>query len=173
AKESVQHVFSECPFTRQILQELNVLFLSSNREGGWKIWLAKEFIHRNQDTCKFWVITFWALWHSHNNIYHEGVHQNVYGVLVFIRAYMEELDNLDMIMVEGDALMIIKKINSLEEDKSTINVLINEIKEQVKRFVSFEFRHVHRQVNETTHLLVEEGRRLALPRFWVEEASRE
>ncbi|MBA0869514.1 hypothetical protein Goshw_029209, partial [Gossypium schwendimanii] len=31
AEESVQHVFSECPFTHQILQELNVLFLSSNR----------------------------------------------------------------------------------------------------------------------------------------------
>ncbi|MBA0722925.1 hypothetical protein Golax_003556, partial [Gossypium laxum] len=123
AKELVQHVFSECPFTRQILQELNVLFLSFNREGSWKIWLAKEFIHRNQDTCKLWVITFWALWHSRNNIYHEGVHQNVYGVLVFIRAYMEELDNLDM-------------------------------------------------VNETTHLLAEEGKRLALLRFWVKEAPR-
>ncbi|KAG8491277.1 hypothetical protein CXB51_014456 [Gossypium anomalum] len=163
AEESVQHVFSECPFTRQILQELNVSFSSSNREDSWKIWLAKEFIHRNQDTCKSWVISFWALWHNCNNIYHEEVHQNVYertGIGDVMKA------NFDATFYQGTK-------------SATAGILVRNNEGFVMAACTYPFEHVadstaaEAKVNEASHLLVEEGRRLALPRFWVEEVPRE
>ncbi|MBA0702331.1 hypothetical protein Goari_022506 [Gossypium aridum] len=101
-EESIKHVFQECLFTRQILQDLKVA--SSPFNG------------------------------------------------------------------ERDALTIINKLKSPEEDKSTISVLIKEIKERVRWFALIDFRYVPRKANEAAHILVEEGRRHASPRFWIEEA---
>lgn len=72
--------------------------------------------------------------------------------------------------MEGDALTIINKLKSPEEDKSTISILIKEIKERVRGFALIDFRYVPRKANETAHILVEERRRHASPRFWIEEA---
>lgn len=52
AKESVEHVFRECPITNQILQELEMSFSASNRTNNWKLWLAQEFVNNSLGTCK-------------------------------------------------------------------------------------------------------------------------
>ncbi|MBA0852502.1 hypothetical protein Goshw_006096, partial [Gossypium schwendimanii] len=72
------------------------------------------------------------------------------------------------IIVEGDALTIIKKLRSDEKDISIVSFLINEIKEWVNSFILVKFRYIPRQGNDATHLLVEKGRRYATPMFWIE-----
>lgn len=89
---------------------------------------------------------FWAVWHNHNSIFHEGAHQNAFG----------------------DALTIIKKLRYDEKDKSIVSVLINKIKERINSFRSVEFRYISHQGNEAAHLLDGEGKRYATPMFWIE-----
>ncbi|MBA0754360.1 hypothetical protein Gogos_020073 [Gossypium gossypioides] len=69
AKDSVEHLFRECPVTVQVLQELNVPFSSSNNENNWK-----------------------------HCIYHEGVNRNVKGIIVFVKTYMHELESLESVL---------------------------------------------------------------------------
>ncbi|KAA3467045.1 reverse transcriptase [Gossypium australe] len=58
------------------------------------------------------------------------------------------------ICVEGDSLTVIKKINSVVEDRSTISSLIKEI----------------REANKVAHEMASEGNRYEEPRYWIEEA---
>ncbi|KAG8488805.1 hypothetical protein CXB51_016808 [Gossypium anomalum] len=52
------------------------------------------------------------------------------------------------IIVEGDALTIIRKLNSDENDKSSISSLIKEIKERGHRFRKLRFEYVPRGANK-------------------------
>lgn len=61
-----------------------------NRENSWKIWLATEFENQSIDACKIRAITFWAIWHNRNKIYHDGVREPVNEVVGFIKAYYAE-----------------------------------------------------------------------------------
>ncbi|MFQ6637402.1 hypothetical protein Gotur_013390 [Gossypium turneri] len=74
------------------------------------------------------------------------------------------------LVVEGDSLATIKKIQTLEEDKSNITVIIKEIREQTRRFDSFSCQFTGRLVNYVAHLMAEEEKRWDSPRFWIEEA---
>lgn len=84
---------------------------------------------------------------------------------------MEEL-GFQEVVVKGNALAVIKKLRALEEDKSTISVLVKEIKFRPDNFESMEFRFIPHQRNRAAHLLAEEGKRFGDPRFWIEEAPR-
>ncbi|MFQ6651539.1 hypothetical protein Gotur_023825 [Gossypium turneri] len=74
------------------------------------------------------------------------------------------------ICIEGDALTIIRKLNSAEEDRSCISNLIKEIKGRGYNFRSLSFKHVPREANKAAHAMVKEGGRYKQPRFWIEEA---
>nr|KJB30320.1 hypothetical protein B456_005G137200 [Gossypium raimondii] len=84
---------------------------------------------------------------------------------------MEEL-GFQEVVVKGDALVVIEKLRALEEDKSTISILVKEIKFRLDKFESMEFRFVPCQRNREAHSLAEKGRRYGDLRFWIEEAPR-
>ncbi|MBA0765543.1 hypothetical protein Gotri_014722 [Gossypium trilobum] len=176
AKGSVEHLFRECPVTIQVLQELKVPFSFSNNENNWKHWLAKEFT--NRDTMKV----------NFDTTFHQSIKKATTGILVrnneglvivactypyenvadsttvkaraCLRAviFMEEL-GFQEVVVKGDALAAIEKLRALEEDKSTISILVKEIKFRLDKFESMEFRFVPCQRNRVAHSLVEKGRR--------------
>ncbi|MBA0711262.1 hypothetical protein Golax_010460 [Gossypium laxum] len=85
--------------------------------------------------------------------------------------FMEEL-RFQEVMVKGNALAVIEKLKALEEDKSTISILVKEIKFRLAKFESMEFRFVPCQRNREAHSLAEKGRRYGDLRFWIEEAPR-
>ncbi|GMI68159.1 hypothetical protein HRI_000485200 [Hibiscus trionum] len=74
------------------------------------------------------------------------------------------------VLVEGDSLTIIKKLNSFSEDLSSIRPLILDIKEAAKGLQEVHFRFVHREANNVVHTLAREGRLHAWLMYWIEEA---
>lgn len=82
----------------------------------------------------------------------------------------EEMGFQDII-VEGDALTIIRKLNSSVEDKSNISSLIKEIKGRKHRFRSLSFKYVTREANKAAHGMAQEGRQRDKPQYWIEEAA--
>ncbi|KAA3473127.1 reverse transcriptase [Gossypium australe] len=92
--ETVDHLFRDCSFTKQILQGMDVADSEDNREPTWKDWLVKEFNMQNTKTCKVKTIVYWALWYNHNKIHHKGVRGHVRDILVFIKAYHTEVSSL-------------------------------------------------------------------------------
>ncbi|TYI16890.1 hypothetical protein ES332_A08G286100v1 [Gossypium tomentosum] len=73
------------------------------------------------------------------------------------------------ICVEGDALTIICKVNSLEENKSNISNMIKEIKGRTPKFRRLSFKYVPREANKTAHGIVIEGRRYENSQYWMEK----
>ncbi|KAK5820251.1 hypothetical protein PVK06_025297 [Gossypium arboreum] len=74
------------------------------------------------------------------------------------------------ILVEGDALTIIRKLNSAEDDKSSISSLIKEIKGRGNRFRRLRFEYVPREANKMAHGMALEGRQHENSQYWIEEA---
>ncbi|MFQ6642879.1 hypothetical protein Gotur_017418, partial [Gossypium turneri] len=59
--------------------------------------------------------------------------------------------------IEGDALSVIKKIQSEEDERSEIRAYILDAKRLKSYFISCRFRHAWRQMNKVAHLLAKEG----------------
>ncbi|MBA0568287.1 hypothetical protein Golob_005790 [Gossypium lobatum] len=59
--------------------------------------------------------------------------------------------------IEGDALSVIKKIQSEEDDRSEIRASILDAKRLKNYFISCRFIHAWRQMNKMAHLLAKEG----------------
>ncbi|XP_040948463.1 uncharacterized protein [Gossypium hirsutum] len=87
-------------------------------------------------------------------------------------SFAEELVFQD-VCVEGDALTIIRKLQSGEEDRSSFSTIISAIKGRNTRFRTLEFRFVPREVNEATHVMAVEGRKHDQAMNWIEEVPRE
>ncbi|KAE8733199.1 hypothetical protein F3Y22_tig00001478pilonHSYRG00382 [Hibiscus syriacus] len=73
------------------------------------------------------------------------------------------------LLVEGDALTVILKINSISEDRSDICPIISNIKERNRSFELITFMHVPRKMNNPTHVLAEVGKTFTNPMVWIEE----
>lgn len=84
----------------------------------------------------------------------------------------EEMGFLDLV-VEGDALTIIKKIKYDLKDKSVIGNLIDEIKRKRSSFVLLSFEYTPQNTYEATHALVGRGHNLSDLIYWMEEVSSE
>lgn len=61
------------------------------------------------------------------------------------------------VIIEGDSLSTIRKIQSENKDRSLICVYINDCKHMGKDFHTCIFRHIPRLTNEAVHHLVTEG----------------
>ncbi|MBA0791596.1 hypothetical protein Gohar_016167 [Gossypium harknessii] len=75
------------------------------------------------------------------------------------------------VCIEGDALTIIRKLRSADEDRSCISSLIKEIKGRGCRFRRLSFKHIPREANKAAHTMAKDGGRYEQPRFWIEETS--
>ncbi|MBA0568438.1 hypothetical protein Golob_005935, partial [Gossypium lobatum] len=59
--------------------------------------------------------------------------------------------------IEGDALSIIRKIQSKDEDRSEIRAYISDVKRMRMNFISCGFQHAGRQANIVAYSLATEG----------------
>lgn len=82
--------------------------------------------------------------------------------------FTEEMGFRD-VDIEGDLLVVTKKLRSTEMDRSIICNIIQEIKERAQRFRSILFQYVPHSRNEVTHALADWGRDLEAPSYWMEE----
>ncbi|KAG4175077.1 hypothetical protein ERO13_A11G162150v2 [Gossypium hirsutum] len=87
AEETVKHLFCDCAVITQVLNALLVPFAPSNNTNNWKLWLVKEFVNSSLDKCKLWMVVFWAVWFNRNSAYHEGVNQQAYGIVAFVKKH--------------------------------------------------------------------------------------
>ncbi|XP_016690590.1 uncharacterized protein [Gossypium hirsutum] len=76
------------------------------------------------------------------------------------------------ICVEGDALTVIRKLNSTKEDRSCISSMIQEINGRTPNFRRMCFRFVPREANKAVHGMAMEGWRYDNPLYWMEEVPR-
>ncbi|KAK8631278.1 hypothetical protein V6N13_080033 [Hibiscus sabdariffa] len=67
------------------------------------------------------------------------------------------------IIVEGDSLSVIKKVQTLSEDRSLIGMLIKDIKRMLKVFDSISVLFCPRVCNESAHFIVRLGRSSTTP----------
>ncbi|KAK8527528.1 hypothetical protein V6N12_054735 [Hibiscus sabdariffa] len=74
------------------------------------------------------------------------------------------------VIIEGDSLTIIKKINSDSADRSSIYPIVRDIKFLTWSFTSIYFCFVRREANNATHALARECRNYLDPRYWMEQA---
>ncbi|KAA3472468.1 reverse transcriptase [Gossypium australe] len=58
---------------------------------------------------------------------------------------------------EMDALTIVRKLNSAEEDRSSVSSLIQEIKGRKPIFRRLSFQYVPREANKVAHEMAKEG----------------
>ncbi|MBA0815699.1 hypothetical protein Gohar_000455 [Gossypium harknessii] len=75
------------------------------------------------------------------------------------------------VQIEGDSLMIIKRLHSCTVDRSVLGPIVVDIKCSLVLFDRVTFHHEKREANAAAHVLAREGRRFSEERFWVEEAS--
>ncbi|MBA0573128.1 hypothetical protein Golob_000420, partial [Gossypium lobatum] len=75
------------------------------------------------------------------------------------------------VQIEGDSLMIIKRLHSCTADRSILGLIVVDIKCSLVLFDRVTFHHVKREGNAAAHVLAREGSRFSEERFWVEEAS--
>ncbi|KAK8501559.1 hypothetical protein V6N12_057890 [Hibiscus sabdariffa] len=77
------------------------------------------------------------------------------------------------VIIEGDSLTVIKKINAGSHDRSVIAPIIADIKELAKNFGAISFRFVRREANKAVHVLARECCSCQTPCYWLEEAPME
>ncbi|KAH1045809.1 hypothetical protein J1N35_036593 [Gossypium stocksii] len=71
------------------------------------------------------------------------------------------------LLLEGNSLMTIKRLNSVGEDKSLLRSIINSIRVFERHFENVSYLFVPRAVNRVAYTLALEGHRCQLPCFWA------
>ncbi|KAK8644056.1 hypothetical protein V6N13_013329 [Hibiscus sabdariffa] len=74
------------------------------------------------------------------------------------------------IIIEGDALTVINKVNCSGIDRSSLRALTKQVHDMRAVFSSLSFSYIGRSCNAVAHLLAREDRGSSCPRFWIEEA---
>jgi ribonuclease HI len=62
-------------------------------------------------------------------------------------------EGMDKVIFETDCLSLVQRLNSLTMDRSSVGMLVAEIKVSGRGFTSISFRHVKRVFNQAAHLL--------------------
>ncbi|KAK5793106.1 hypothetical protein PVK06_034242 [Gossypium arboreum] len=74
------------------------------------------------------------------------------------------------ILMEGDSLLIIKKLKSDGDDRSILSPISQSIRLLESHFVEVTYHFVPREANRAAHNLALEGRQRQTSYFWVDEA---
>ncbi|KAK8711044.1 hypothetical protein V6N13_146346 [Hibiscus sabdariffa] len=83
--------------------------------------------------------------------------------------YAKEL-GFRRVIIEGDSLIVIKKLNEGMHDRSTIAPVIHDIRMKARDFDVISFVFVKQDANNTVHVLARDHRTQHDPCFWIEEA---
>ncbi|MBA0608524.1 hypothetical protein Godav_020736 [Gossypium davidsonii] len=76
--------------------------------------------------------------------------------------FVEEM-GFDEVIVEVDSMIVIKKLQSPENNRSLIVVIINKIKEKTRKLRSIKFRYILLRANEAAHAVAAWGERMLSP----------
>ncbi|MBA0826707.1 hypothetical protein Goarm_011532 [Gossypium armourianum] len=71
--------------------------------------------------------------------------------------------------VEGDARVVIEKINQEENGRADLDSVIADIKAFERFFHQISFKHVRREANRVAHLIAREGYSRSENTFWMED----
>lgn len=90
--------------------------------------------------------------------------------MVKVRACLQALQFAEdlgfrRILVEGDALTVIRKMKSTNEDKSVIGMVIRASKDKVETFEEIEFCYIPREVNAVAYGLAQEGKQFESAKY--------
>ncbi|MBA0702798.1 hypothetical protein Goari_022480 [Gossypium aridum] len=90
--------------------------------------------------------------------------------MVKVRACLQALQFAEdlgfrRILVEGDALTVIRKMKSTNEDKSVIGMVIRASKDKVETLEEIEFCYIPREVNAVAYGLAQEGKQLESAKY--------
>ncbi|KAK8993634.1 hypothetical protein V6N11_007861 [Hibiscus sabdariffa] len=126
------------------------------------------------------------LWYKRNELVHEGPSFSAVKVSSFILAFLLDLESSAAVpapktvvknvkwfplMIEGDSLSVIKKLNSTMANKSIISPILDDIKVLGKSFEIITFSFVGHERNEVAHELARVRLQYSEPEYWIEEAS--
>lgn len=95
--DSVDHLIRICPFTLQVLQVLGLSFSTSILRMDFKQWLVQMFTVLDDKGRKLLSLGYWAIWHSRNNLIHNGVKQSVNDLVGFIKGYLAEIEGVEFL----------------------------------------------------------------------------
>ncbi|KAK8600507.1 hypothetical protein V6N13_059707 [Hibiscus sabdariffa] len=73
------------------------------------------------------------------------------------------------VIIEGDALNFISKLNSLMEDRSDIGAIVKNIQDVRKQFQIISFVHVSRRCNRVAHILAKDYGTTTTHMVWIEQ----
>ncbi|KAK8512169.1 hypothetical protein V6N12_031896 [Hibiscus sabdariffa] len=78
--------------------------------------------------------------------------------------------NFHNVVVEGDSLTVIKKLQAPVKDRSLICMLIQNIQRRFGDFFSLTFQHCQRNRNKVAHKIAQLGCSFSFSSIWIEEA---
>ncbi|KAK8972693.1 hypothetical protein V6N11_012888 [Hibiscus sabdariffa] len=78
--------------------------------------------------------------------------------------------NFHNVVVEGDSLSVIKKLQAPVKDRSLICMLIQNIQRRFGDFFSLTFQHCQRNRNKVAHKIAQLGCSFSFSSIWIEEA---
>ncbi|KAK8488616.1 hypothetical protein V6N12_047070 [Hibiscus sabdariffa] len=73
------------------------------------------------------------------------------------------------VIIEGDALNVINKLNNHVEDRPDIGAIVKNIQDVRKQFQNISFVHVSRRCNRVAHTLVKDYGTSTTQMVWIEE----
>ncbi|KAF5452147.1 hypothetical protein F2P56_027178 [Juglans regia] len=77
--------------------------------------------------------------------------------------------NLERVIFEGDAQVIVKAVNSKEEDRSAYGSIVEASKKLISSWKDWSVEFVYRHANEAAHTLAKEALHLDTEFVWIEE----
>ncbi|KAL4341461.1 hypothetical protein GQ457_08G020710 [Hibiscus cannabinus] len=140
--KTVDHIMF-CSFTTNILSQLRIPIILSSLEQSWIMWLSNLFDQFDEKKRVLLVVSIWA---------------------ICLRT------GFLSVIIEGDALTFINKVNCSGIDRSSLRVLTKQVHDMRAFFSFLSFSYVGRSCYAVVHLLAREGRGSFGPRFCIEEA---
>ncbi|MBA0628223.1 hypothetical protein Godav_022987 [Gossypium davidsonii] len=156
--ELTEHVFRKCSFAIDVWTSLGIRGTLEENELQIKDWVMLEQGPDRNAWEKGWSplrdpfvkINFDA---TFDKQYPDSICSR--GPRLAIRFRVES--GFLKVELEGDALMIIKKVQNQEEDRSILRAYIIDAKRLQKYFVSCRFKHIGKHANIKAHTLAKEG----------------
>ncbi|KAK8673742.1 hypothetical protein V6N13_112057 [Hibiscus sabdariffa] len=161
----------------QLFHSLGLSDALPSEDVSWKEWLVSFFCSLSIKDRDVVLLTYWAIWFTRNRVVHDGVIASVPDTYTFVEVPPESVAkfNFDLtfsfqvvlfardlgfssIIIEGDSLTAIKKLNASNSDKYIISPIAHDIKILTRGFDSFSFYFVWRDAYNTIHVLAYECR---------------
>ncbi|KAK8516718.1 hypothetical protein V6N13_080825 [Hibiscus sabdariffa] len=182
AADTVAHMVFSCPIVLQILTSVGLPPAPTIQNPTVSEDFISWFIHLSKGHQLLLSITYWSVWGSwqrFSRVTNGGLYLPHTGVADSFAAEAKACERAVIfamelgfrsVIVEGDSLTIIKKLNSTTLDKSEVSPIIRDILSLKISFDNITFSFVGRSENASAHEMAKLGRQFGEARYWIEEA---